>query len=516
MFFMKKYICIAILFSSGLALAQTNTKLASVTGTRPDPLKHDDALEMDYAGPWQVVGSWQKFKANAALVDASGRRADDLQKAIDIALTGIGTSGQDFMIKGADAPTGGAAVINNTRTVAFPATQGKRIDIGSVTIRGDASLGSAPGLWFDSQEMMDFSLSGGQVTYRANGIPVLFAPEHGTPLDGNVGIVDSQFKFTTTGPVAFRWLQGSPAFAEADHFYFGELNYSNAQNGAPENADFYVPTVASGQNFGYNLIQSPHVHGSIGIGTLWKIGNGPAPAGQDFGDNIYQLNLIPDSSPGATGIDTYESNSTYIANIGRITTGTPLKLEPGACGNIFILGEDSNWPGNVDASGCTTNLLLGNGRYGFGLNDFLSSPAPNELALTTNKVPAVVIGASQNVSFTTSYGYQNILSSAAGPVILSGFGANAAIISGNGTATFRIKVGDGSTADSGVLRLPAAGNGWNCQFSVFNPNAQNLLAQNVMTVSTATSVTVKNELTSTGAATSWPAGTVLIGMCAAY
>jgi hypothetical protein len=188
---MKKYICIAVLFSFGLAFAQTNSQLASITGTLPIPLKHDDALEMDYVGPWQVVGSWQKFKANAALVDASGRRADDLQKAIDIALTGIGTSGQDFMIKGADAPTGGAAVINNTRTVAFPATQGKRIDIGAVTIRGDASLGAAPGLWFDSQEMMDFSLNGGQVTYRANGIPVLFAPEHGTPLDGNVGIVDS-------------------------------------------------------------------------------------------------------------------------------------------------------------------------------------------------------------------------------------------------------------------------------------------------------------------------------------
>jgi hypothetical protein len=470
----------------------------------------------DPSAAWQVCGSWQKHQQNGTLLGADGRTRVSLQQAINQAMTGAGSPGRDLSIKGADATAGGAAVINNTRTVVFPVSQGKRVEIGAVTIRGDAALGPAPVLAFDSQEMLDFALDGGQITYHGTGAPVLFAPQDPTQLDRVDGIVDSTFKFTTTGPVDFHWRKGAPSFAEANYFNFGELNYSNAWNGTSNHADFYVPTVAPGQNFGYNIFQSQHVHGDIGTGTLWKIGNGVPPAGQDFGDNIYALNLLPDASPDAVGIDTYERNSTYIANIGRITAGTPLRLERGACGNIFILAEDSHWAGNVDASGCSDNLILGNGRYGFGLSDYISSPAPGELALTTHGVPAMSIKSNQQVGFTAGYGYRNMLSSAAAPAILSGFGAGASVVSGNGTATFRVDVGDGGTADAGVLRMPGAANGWNCQLGVVDPSPKNLLSQSVLTASTATSVAIRNELTSSGAPTPWPAHTVLMAICAAY
>jgi hypothetical protein len=174
-----------------------------------------------------------------------------------------------------------------------------------------------------------------------------------------------------TPSISFDWTGHSGAFAEANDFNFGELNYSNSVNGSPTNSDFYVPSTTSGQNFGYNFIRSRHVHGTIGSGTVWKVGNG-APSGSTFGHNMYQLNILPDSSTGANGIDTYESGSLYFVNIDGITTGVPVKLESGACGNIFVVPYNSNYSGNVDSSGCQTNMFFSMGHVKIGTTVDLS------------------------------------------------------------------------------------------------------------------------------------------------
>lgn len=102
------------------------------------------------------------------------------------------------------------------------------------------------------------------------------------------------------------------------------------------------------------------------------------------------------------------------------------------------------------------------------------------------------------------------------PTISSGFGTSPSVASNNGTLTFRVNVGTGGTASAGVIGMPTAATGWNCSVSAFNPSATQLLSQTVMTASNTTTVSVQNDLTSTGAATPWPASQVLIFQCTGY
>lgn len=110
----------------------------------------------------------------------------------------------------------------------------------------------------------------------------------------------------------------------------------------------------------------------------------------------------------------------------------------------------------------------------------------------------------------------NLLIGTAAPTIGSGFGTSPSILSSNGSTTFRINVGTGGTATGGVISMPTAATGWNCTFGVLNPSSTNLASQNVMTASNTTTVTISNELTSTGIATAWPASTTILATCLAY
>lgn len=109
-----------------------------------------------------------------------------------------------------------------------------------------------------------------------------------------------------------------------------------------------------------------------------------------------------------------------------------------------------------------------------------------------------------------------LLYSATAPTISSGFGTSPSIASSNGSATFRVNVGTGGTATAGVVGLPTASNGWNCSVSEFNPNATALLSVTIITASTNASVSLSNNLLSTGAASAWQASQILVLNCAAY
>jgi Pectate lyase superfamily protein len=112
----------------------------------------------------------------------------------------------------------------------------------------------------------------------------------------------------------------------------------------------------------------------------------------------------------------------------------------------------------------------------------------------------------------------HLLIGIAAPTIASGFGTSPSIPSGNGTTTFRILIGSGGTDSSGILTMPtvAGTSGWNCHVGVLNPSATNLLSQTAQSSNSATSVTLTNYLSSTGAAAAWPASTQLIVSCFAY
>lgn len=82
--------------------------------------------------------------------------------------------------------------------------------------------------------------------------------------------------------------------------------------------------------------------------------------------------------------------------------------------------------------------------------------------------------------------YATQLASNTPPTISSGFGTGPSVTASNGTWTFRINVGTGGTASSGVIGLPAATTGWNCQVTDITTNSASVFITK-QTASTTTS-----------------------------
>lgn len=110
-------------------------------------------------------------------------------------------------------------------------------------------------------------------------------------------------------------------------------------------------------------------------------------------------------------------------------------------------------------------------------------------------------------AFQRAFGWAatgKVLFSDTAPTIGSGFGTTPAISSSNGAAVFRVNVGTGGSATSGVVTMPAASNGWGC---VVQDQTTNVATR--QTATTTTSVTVT-------AASAWTASDILVFICGAY
>lgn len=97
-----------------------------------------------------------------------------------------------------------------------------------------------------------------------------------------------------------------------------------------------------------------------------------------------------------------------------------------------------------------------------------------------------------------------MLINATAPTISSGFGTTPSIVSSNGSATFRVNVGTGGAATSGVVGLATAANGWNCM--VIDTTNNTVTRETAFTTAT---VTVT-------AASAWAASDNLIYNCMAF
>lgn len=107
-----------------------------------------------------------------------------------------------------------------------------------------------------------------------------------------------------------------------------------------------------------------------------------------------------------------------------------------------------------------------------------------------------------------------VLFNATAPTIASGFGTSPSVVSSNGTATFKINVGTGGAASSGIVTMPTATTGWNC---VVTPAAAPQAAAEMFSVATSvTSITITNYTASTGVALAWPASTIIAVNCVGF
>jgi hypothetical protein len=102
------------------------------------------------------------------------------------------------------------------------------------------------------------------------------------------------------------------------------------------------------------------------------------------------------------------------------------------------------------------------------------------------------------------FGTFNMLLSDGSPSISSGFGTSPSVINHNGPAAFRVNVGTGGVATTGVIALPTATTGWSC---FVNDQTTNVATrQNGTTTTTATFI----------AASAWAASDILNFSCFAY
>lgn len=114
---------------------------------------------------------------------------------------------------------------------------------------------------------------------------------------------------------------------------------------------------------------------------------------------------------------------------------------------------------------------------------------------------------------TTGFALDSALLLRGVPTISSGFGTGASVTSHNGAAAFRVNVGTGGTAATGVVGLPAAANGWNCSANDITTTST-AIYMTKQTASTTTSATFSGFGTAAGAP--WVAGDILSISCSAY
>lgn len=106
----------------------------------------------------------------------------------------------------------------------------------------------------------------------------------------------------------------------------------------------------------------------------------------------------------------------------------------------------------------------------------------------------------------------NMTLSGTAPTISSGFGSGPSVTGGT-SASFRINVGTGGAATTGVIGMPTAATGWNCSVAdVTTPDSFNT----VQTASTVNTVSVKNYSRTLGTAIAWTASDVLGLSCLAF
>lgn len=158
--------------------------------------------------------------------------------------------------------------------------------------------------------------------------------------------------------------------------------------------------------------------------------------------------------------------------------------------------------GTAQAGSFSTTLGAGQ------VNSVLAAPGPVG-SVTPNTGAFTTLNATSGFSLNS----KPVISSTI-PTIASGFGTAPSIQMANGTASFRVNVGTGGTASSGVITMPTAQNGWSCAFSPVSPWSTTNVT--VAMANGTNSIYVANTLGSTGGAQAWSSGFVFSLNCVAY
>jgi hypothetical protein len=219
-------------------------------------------------------------------------------------------------------------------------------------------------------------------------------------------------------------------------------------------------------NSGQNL-----VNGLLITGASTAIAAGSSAIGISGPDSVGTLHW-------GSGVAVGNGAASVGINVGSLTTGVSSASQP----INFV-----NRSGSVNQTGAISTDSSGN---------FLIVPTGSGFSFIARPV------------INTDLTGAAMLYSRTAPTISSGFGTSPSILSSNGTATFRVNVGTGGVATTGVIAMPSASTGWNCQVSDLTTHSN--FPQE--TASTTNSVTFGG-FNSAGAATAWAASDTLTANC---
>ncbi len=206
------------------------------------------------------------------------------------------------------------------------------------------------------------------------------------------------------------------------------------------------------------------------------------------------------------------SNGVVNASAGFISMGVGSFGVP----QIYFQGDNNTgfyWVG-ADQIGITTG----------GARSFNFNATSGTLEGTTSSGALSLIGAAATITGTSF----NLTTAAAAlqlgaksvainttPTISSGFGSSPSVSAGTNTAAFRINVGTGGVATTGVIALPAATTGWNCTCSDITTTTATVDVCKQTGAGTTTTVPIGN-FTSGGIAGAWVASDILLVNCLGY
>jgi hypothetical protein len=238
---------------------------------------------------------------------------------------------------------------------------------------------------------------------------------------------------------------------------------------------FQIFKTAADNNSGFTMQNCKGVQTLMGLGPITII-NGFGVGPFTDGSNLLYTKALSSADQDLWGMD--DGNGNYLMRFG--------------------LGGTKGGIGAAESTAPTVGAA----------KDFLwSDSTAHRWKMSNNN------GAATNVLGASDLG-ANLLISPTAPAISSGFGTSPSVTANNGSAAFRINVGTGGTASSGVIGLPTAATGWNCYATDTTTNSASVFLTK-QTASTTTTATIRNFNTS-AAATAWTASDILAVSCFAF
>jgi hypothetical protein len=173
---------------------------------------------------------------------------------------------------------------------------------------------------------------------------------------------------------------------------------------------------------------------------------------------------------------------------------------------------------NLDSSAAGTFSYYNAGSLKMRIQNSGATSITNALRIGDRRVPNSTLDVVGNAriagSVSSGSNGSTLLYSNSAPTISSGFGTSPSISANNGTGAFRVSVGTGGAASSGVIGLPKAETGWHCTANNITTNTATVFMTK-QTASTTTTVTIGNFNTS-GAPAAWAASDTLLVSCFAF